>query len=193
MSWLFILFFSLKSGAETLGLVDVEYTSPPAAVSCGLLRQRELERLKVIRELEHLTVTAQKGQALGLLEVNNLLTNKLFMPTEDWSDEVVSVLVTVRKAGPGMERSLGQGFDQTFLVVRGPGFIWQSFANQLPPGMSVEDAGEFLKIRYLTYRNVLCLDRLENPTVEWIPTEQVPDYINSQNLFDQWTKAIPRN
>lgn len=169
-----ILLFGLPIQAEVLQLVDFRFHRPADSPSCGLLKHRERERLKVIRELEYLTKKTKDAKALLLS--NNLLVNKLFMPNETWRDLTGEVFSTVRIPEAMLSEILRLGAGNIFLITRGPGFIWHSFAYQLPDGMSIQIdlPNKLLHIRFLTYLNVVCLGEPAPPVVEWIPTESTP-------------------
>jgi hypothetical protein len=165
---LLALFTAFFVHAEVLETAEVRYLPPPAAPSCGLLRQREAERVKVIREQAHLL-----GRELPL--VNQLLLNKLFMPGDTWRDESVFVRVAV-KISDEMNREIERsGLDGIYLALDAPGLTWQSYAFQTPGGMDVSMDGEGrLLITYWTYLNVLCLEKLDRPVIEWIPASLAP-------------------
>ena len=172
MILLLTLFLSVFARAEGLEVVSVEYRPSPQSVSCGLLHQRELEREKVIRELAYLIKSGQHGQPEAMLHSNNLLTNKLFMPNEVWRDLSAEVLVTAKFSDAMLEEfDRAQGFP--FISVIAPGFVWESYANQLPDQMSIEidKQQRLVQIRYAIYLNVLCGNHHDFPKIDWRPTE----------------------
>jgi hypothetical protein len=166
---LLALFTAFLVHAEVLETAEVRYLPPPAAPSCGLLRQRETERAKVIREQAQL-----RGREIPL--ANQLLLNKLFMPGDTWRDESVFVRVTARIPAE-MSREIERlGLDGIYISLDAPGLVWQSFAFQTPDGMEVAMDGEGrLVVTYQIYLNTLCLEKLERPVIEWIPPSLAPE------------------
>ncbi len=184
--WLALL-ISWPAMAVELSVTGVEYFRPADMGSCGLLRARELERQKVIRELIHLNRLAQKGRTAALLEANHLLVNKLFMPDETWRDLHAEVVVTAA-VPEGMRREIERvGVGQVFLSTRAPGFVWHSFIYQLPPEMAIEAdvAAGVIRVRYRTYLNVLCEEPLPAPQLDWIPEAEAPTRPNSRVSIEQ--------
>lgn len=163
--------------ADVLETVEVRYVPPPAAPSCGLLRAREVQREKVVREQARL-----RGR--DVLLVNQLLVNKLFMPAESWRDESVFVQAKVKMTG-GLEKEIEErGLDGIYLSTDAPGLKWESYSFQTPAGMSISMDGDgYLYISYEIYLNLLCLDKLESPRVEWIPAELAPGRPNMNDWF----------
>lgn len=187
MKYFIALLFSWAAHSEPLELAAVSYEQPPQTASCGLLRHRELERLKVIRELNHLNKTAAKSDKGALLLANNLMVNKMFMPKETWVDLEAHVAITV-KIPEAMKKEIeALGLGTVFLIVDGPGFIWQSHAYQLPNEMSVhtDPDNSLLHVRYVTYLNSLCLGKISEPKVEWIPADRTSDLMNSRVLLQK--------
>jgi len=174
---LLALFFAAFVHAEILETVEVRHLPPPAAPSCGLLRYREAEREKVVRE---------HGELRGreILRANHLLLNKLFMPGDTWRDESVFVRVTV-KISEEMNREIERlGLDGIYLSLDAPGLVWESYSFQTPNGMSVSMDGEGnLYVTYLTYQNVMCLDNPRSPVIEWIPASVAPARPNMADLL----------
>lgn len=170
MILLLTFFLSVFARAEGLEVVSVEYHPTPQAVSCGLLHQRELEREKVIRELAQMIKSGLHGQPEAMLLSNNMLTNKLFMPNEVWRDLSAEVLVAA-KISDRMLAELERGQSFPFISVIAPGFVWESYANQLPDEMSIEiDKGNRLvRIHYAIYLNVLCSNPRDFPKIDWRP------------------------
>jgi hypothetical protein len=166
---LFILSFFLSSWAfaQTALVVDqVSYSPAAQSISCQLLRQRELERAKVIRELDYLSADESRV-ALS----NNLLSNKLFLPDEVWRDASVSVELKVQVPQALADQISMHGLGKTSLITEGPGFVWQSYTTQLPEEFTIQydAAAQILDLRYLVYQNVYCLDELWTPRVSWEP------------------------
>lgn len=170
----FFLYTNLVQ-AETLQLVGMHYNYPPQTASCGLLKRRELERQKVIRELQH----------AALLQGDNLLLNKFFMPNETWRDLSAEVVVTAKMPEPMLKEASAKGTENLYLSIEAPGFVWQSYAFQIPNEMHVDVDREtkLIRIRYLTYFNVLCLDKPQQPFIEWIPSEEAPLRPNTWDLL----------
>ena len=151
--------------AVTLPTAEVVYQPPPQAASCQMLRHRELEREKVIRE---------QGELRGpkAPQVNQLLTNKLFMPGDTWRDETVNVRTSVVMSETMLREMERVGLDRIYLRIRAPGLIWESYAYQTPVGLDVVwDGEDRLILSYLTYQNVLCLENLFSPQIEWVPAD----------------------
>ncbi len=161
--------------AESLQLLDMHYNYPVQTASCGLLKHRERERQKVIRELKH----------AELLQGDNLLLNKLFMPGETWRDLSAEVILTVQMTEPMIQEASSIGVQNLYLSVEAPGFVWQSFAFQIPNEMhiNVDVQAKFVHIRYLTYFNVLCLDKPKPPVVEWVHSKDAPTRPNTWDLL----------
>jgi hypothetical protein len=178
------LLISIVAPAETLELTSTEYLAPPAAPSCGLLHQRELEREKVMREFVYLMGTLRKNER-ALVPLNCLMTNKFFMPKDTWEDDSVEVAVTAKISDEMRAEIKRIGFKNVFIRTDGPGFIWQSEAGQLPDEVSIiEDPdGQDLDIRYKTYLNAACERPLRPTTVEWIPQNEVPGMVNSWQVM----------
>lgn len=151
--------------AEILPVVEVIYQPPPQAASCQMLKHRELEREKVIREQGELT-------GFKATQVNQLLTNKLFMPGDTWRDETVNVRVSIVMS-ERMQREMERvGLDRLYLRIRAPGLVWESYAFQTPAGLDVVwDSDNRLILNYMTYQNVLCLENLFSPQIEWVAAE----------------------
>lgn len=165
--WLAFL-TAISVHAEILETAGVVYQPPPQAVSCQMLRHRELEREKVIREQDELKGKKSPG-------VNQLLTNKLFMPGDTWRDETVNVRVAVKMT----EEMIGElervGLDGIYLRVFAPGLVWESYAFQTPRGLDYAlDEENHLILTYMTYQNVLCLEKLDAPVIEWVPQAAAP-------------------
>lgn len=187
MSYLLAFLFSLSAHAATeLKVIDVEYIQPADLGSCGLLRAREVEREKVIRELIYLNRLAQKGRASALLHANHLLVNKLFMPKETWQDLNAEAIVSA-EIPEEMKAEIGRlGIERVFLTTKAPGFVWQSFLYQTPPemGVSVDLAAGILQVRYKTYLTVFCQPQLTAPRLVWTPEAEAPNQPNFRPLFD---------
>jgi len=180
ISFLSAILISMTAPAETLELTSVHYFMPKSAPSCGLLHQRELEREKVMRELAE-TMKRLKTDERELISLKCLLTNKWFMPDDTWVDDSVDVGVSV-VIPPAMKAEIAQlGFANIFISTRGPGFVWQSLASQLPDEVSMllDSDGQHLNIHYPTYLNSSCERPLRDPVVEWIPRDAVPGLANS--------------
>lgn len=185
----FLLLFNSEVFAEILPLTGVQYLRPIQSASCGLLKQRELEREKVIRELEYLNKLAKQGKSTALLLANNLLLNKLFMPNETWRDQSARVVVQLNIPEGVVSEIAASGVGNLYLAIHGPGFVWQSFAYQIPPEMSVsvDMAAKTMQIEYLTYLNVICLgDKLVPPQVEWFPAPEAPARFNTWD----WVRSL---
>lgn len=180
-----LLFWMKFVHAESLQLMDVQYHYPAQSASCGILKHRELERQKVIRELEHMRKLAKQGQYAAILQGNNLLVNKLFMPNETWRDLSVEVILTIKMTKAMIQEASTIGSGSLYLSVEAPGFIWQSYTNQIPHEMNVvlNINESLMSIRYLTYYNVLCLDQNFVPVVQWIPSQEAPSRPNTWELF----------
>lgn len=162
--WLAILIFG-QAFAGVLPVAEVIYQPPPRASSCQMLKHRELEREKVIREQREL-----RGPAA--VEVNQLLTNKLFMPGDTWRDETVNVRMSVVMDEAMIHEMERVGLDRLYLRIRAPGLVWESYAFQTPAGFDVVwDGEDRLILNYMTYQNVLCLENLFRPQVEWVPND----------------------
>jgi hypothetical protein len=174
--WLAFL-FSLSVHADVLETVEVRYTPPPAAPSCGLLRHREAAREKVVREHAEL-----KGREQ--LRVNHLLLNKLFMPDESWHDESVYVQAKF-KISDGMGMEIDRlGLDGIYFSLDAPGLRWESYSFQTPSEISIFMDGEgHLLVTYQTYLNVLCLEKLEVPVFEWVHSDLAPGRPNRRVWF----------
>lgn len=187
MKLLLAILFSGFAHAEVLQVESVQYTKPAQSASCGLLKQRELERQKVIRELEYLQKLAAKGKSAAILLGNNLLVNKLFMPNETWRDLNAQVSVTVKIPDLMMQEITASGARNLYLAVVGPGFVWQSFAFQIPPEMAVrvDTEAKLLHVQYHTYLNVICLEKLKEPRIEWIPAKDAPSQHNTYNWIEE--------
>ena len=173
MTLLFWLLMSLNAKALNLEVVDVQYRLPPQGASCGLLHQREIERLKVIRELAHLTrkMKDHRSAQEAMAEYRHWL-KKLFMPRQDWAEESTEIAITLRPPQELIEQWKQHGPSTLFLVTTGPGFVWQSFADQLPPNMSISLTAEnLLEVRYLTYLNAVCDPDLTPVEIGWVQTE----------------------
>lgn len=173
--------------SETLELAGVEYLKPKESASCGLLRQREIERQKVIRELDHLGKLAIKGQGRALLQTGNLLTNKMFMPDDAWRDLNFQVTVFAKMSPAMVQEVRKDGADLLYFSIHGPGVVWQSYAYQVPSELEIEVdlTAQRLRISYPTYLNVLCSTPLSAPVVEWIPTADAPTQPNSGDLINE--------
>lgn len=176
---LLALFAAFFVHAEVLETVEVRYVPPPAGPSCGLLKHREAEREKVVREQAQL-----RGREL--LRLNHLLLNKLFMPGETWRDESVFVQVKVKITDALSREIENVGLDGIYLSLDAPGLKWESYSFQTPLGMNVlvDGAGSLL-LTYQIYLNVLCLDKLEVPSVEWIPAEFAPGRPNMLDFLSR--------
>lgn len=168
LALLAMIFVPKSVQAEILETAGAIYQPPPQAVSCQMLRHREREREKVIREQVEL-----KGPRATL--VNQLLTNKLFMPGDTWRDETVNVRVAV-KITEAMSTEIERlGLDGIYLRVSAPGLTWESYAFQTPRGLDYAlDEDSQLILTYMTYQNVLCLEKLDTPVVEWVPADLAP-------------------
>ncbi len=161
-----ILALALTASAQQpLTVTDVQFRAPERAASCGLLRQREKERLKVIRELSFLT---QKPGTIDDRSTYEYWLKKLFMPPEDWIELSTEVVMTVIAPEKLRLQAQTEGLGSVFLITRGPGFVWQSYADQLPPEMSIELDGEYLIVRYFTYLTTVCDPNLQPVTIDWV-------------------------
>lgn len=170
-----LLFYANLTSAETLDLVSMHYNYPEQTASCGMLKHRELERQKVIRELKH----------ADLLQANNLLLNKLFMPNETWRDLSAEVVVIAKMPEAMLQEASNIGEKKLYFSIEGPGFVWQSYAFQIPNEMRIEfdmDA-KLIRFRYLTYFNVLCLEKPIQPTVEWFKADEATSQPNTWDRF----------
>ena len=178
----FALLFSIFVHADVLETVEVRYVPPPVAPSCGLLKQREAVREKVVREHAELKGCDQ-------LRVNHLLLNKLFMPTEVWQDESVFVQAKV-KISEDLALEIDRlGLDGIYLSLDAPGLRWESYSFQTPAGLSISMNGEgHLMVAYQTYLNVLCLEKLETPEIEWVPSALAPGRPNQHTVL---THVLP--
>lgn len=170
-----LLIYASSVHAETLEIVNVHYNYPEQTASCGILKHREIERQKVIRELKH----------ADLLQVNNLLLNKMFMPNETWRDLSAEVVLTVKMTQPMLQEAALVGEKNMYFSVEGPGFVWQSYAFQIPDEMKIEvdKNTKLLRIRYLTYFNLLCLEQPMQPIIEWFASEEAISQPNTRDLF----------
>lgn len=175
------LLISMVAPAETLELTQTQYFAPTGSPSCGLLHQRDLERQKVMRELSYLFKSLKQNER-ALVPLDNLLTNKLFMPKDTWMDD--SVEVAVSAAIPDdMQAEITQiGLANVFIRTDAPGFVWQSLAAQIPEDVSILQFGNQLIVRYKTYLNSSCESPLRAPTVEWIRHEDVAPMVNSLDV-----------
>lgn len=180
---LLLVLLSTFVQAEELTVLSVEYRPAPQSVSCGLLHQRELERLKVARELAHMINQTKKRKSDELLMSGNLITNKLFMPEEVWQDLSADVLVTA-KISDSMLEEMDHSNGLPFIAVQAPGFVWASYTDQLPEGMSIElnRSDRVIEIRYPIYLNVLCSTHRAYPTVEWLPSDRPVNDEEGQRL-----------
>lgn len=149
----------LVQNSETLSILSVAYSHPKEMSSCGLLRQRAIERMKVIRELE----------VADILDSNNLLTNKYFLDANVWQDEVVAVLVTATLSEGLAEQLRVYGLPGTFLELNGPGVVWHSYLSQMPEGLSYSFDLErrLVEVRYQVYQNIFCDESQAQPKVIW--------------------------
>lgn len=193
MTFLMAFLVSLSVHATVdLHVTAVEYIQPADLGSCGLLRAREAERKKVIRELIHLNRLAKKGRTSALLLANHLLVNKLFMPNETWRD--LNAEVVVRATIPDeMKKEIERlGLGHVFLLTRAPGFVWQSFIYQLPPEMeiAIDPTSGSLIVRYYTYLTVLCEPNSPPPRLTWIPDGEAPSRPNSSELISELLPVI---
>jgi len=153
--WL-ALFFTFFVHADVLETVEARYLPPPAAPSCGLLQ----------------------------LRVNHLLLNKLFMPNDTWRDESVFVQAKV-KISEALALEIDRlGLDGIYLSLDAPGLRWESYSFQTPEGIHIFMDGEgHLLVTYQSYLNVLCLEKLETPVIEWVPSDLAPGRPNWHALL----------
>lgn len=182
-----LLLIPSLSWSEALTVGRVEYNHPADRGSCGLLRAREQERLKVIREMIHLNGLAKNGRTNALLLSNTLIVNKLFMPREVWNDVHAEVTMTVA-VPEKMQHEIRQiGLGRVFLSFRAPGLVWHSYLNQLPREMEVSvDANlSQLSIRYFTYLTVTCLDlpAAPPPRIDWVPSHRADRELNTHEIL----------
>ncbi len=174
--WL-AFFLTIFVHADILETVEARYLPPPAAPSCGLLKHRELLREKVVREHAELKGPEQ-------LRVNHLLLNKLFMPNDTWHDESVFVQAKV-KISEALALEIDRlGLDGIYLSLDAPGLRWESYSFQTPEGIHIFMDGEgHLLVTYQSYLNVLCLEKLETPVIEWVPSDLAPGRPNWHALL----------
>ncbi|MBX3022681.1 MAG: hypothetical protein KF799_13495 [Bdellovibrionales bacterium] len=175
MRLLFALLLSFSAHAEDLTVSGLLLHARPGSPSCGLLKHREIEREKVLRELVELQRQSARGQAQALLLTNTLLINRFFLDRSVWADESVLVqfVVTIPDAlHAEIERV---GLDHIFLSLHGPGFTWQSYAGQVPEDLALVYMSEFrtLHVSYPIYQSELCFGALRTPEVAWIDRDTI--------------------
>lgn len=169
MGILFVILFSFQSFAENLNVLDFEVRIPDKAPSCTLLKHRALERQKVIRELDHL-------QHNEILQLNQLLTNKLFIDKKIWQDASVPVWFSVEVPDSIAATIESKGFDNMVFSLKGAGLNWTSYSWQTPTGYELEydPTQKIIYGHYLIYHVELCLGDELNLEFKWIPGERIP-------------------
>ena len=183
---MWLLIAAMLASAEVLPVIKAEYHTPSQIASCALLRARENERKKVIREWIHLNSKALKGDLKALLLTNSLAINKLFLPDEVWRDLNAQVQFEV-PIPPALKAEIERlGLGQIYFSLKGPGLHWQSFVYQRPREMTVDLSanGESLSIRYQTYLSVVCWTPEPTIQFEWIEAARTPSRSNTHNILN---------
>jgi hypothetical protein len=173
MKWFFLvilcqILFSLPSYGDPLQVMRVDYRPSAESPSCGLLRQRALEREKVLRELKILMADRLTGENQSLLLMNTLLGNKFFLAPEVWQDESVEVDLYAFVPKALEERLRSDGLESIFLSLKGPGVFWKSLVGQFP-WVEYLPEKKLLHLKYFIYQNTFCGEESLPPvSLEWV-------------------------
>lgn len=167
--YLIILISTLWAGNESLNVLDRQIHEYVEQASCRLLRHRELERQKVLRELNHLKNEDFSDVFLHFAMLNYFSTNQIFFDRSIWQDESIKVQLTLDLSKAFRGQVEAQGLENIFISIRGQGVQWVGRVKNFPASFKfeIDDLGK-LVVSYRIYRAQLCFEEPVDPDILWI-------------------------
>lgn len=169
MIFALLLNFALASDFVSLQVSDFHYQAIQPSASCSLLLHREKERAKVIREYIHLKNLPMHDPMRRILEMNHLMSNKLFLDVEDWQDELIEVYLNVEMPDDLQKAVENYGLENLYFSIEADGVNWRGFAFNFPEefSFSLYPNHRSIGISYLIYRSEECFGSIKLPSVKW--------------------------
>lgn len=196
----FIQVFMLSAFAQAYVGVPIPVTSETyrsvnaSATSCGLLTLRAKERAKVIREVQHLMGVHAEDHVRRFMEMNELMSNKLFLDKSVWQDDSVEVVLRAEASPALLDEIREQGLKETFFSLKATGVTWNARAFNFPEDFTIEvsPSGQHLDFRYQIYQSDYCLSEKTAAELSWIPNEvgEIDELIDSRRAVTRLRKLM---
>lgn len=156
---LFFLQIAFSDSNQNLSIQNMNIETLVETPSCLLLKHRDLEREKVIRELKHIYKMTSDDPIAYLMESNQLVHNKLFMDKELWSAPVVKIGFHSSVSKKLADAIVQYGINQILFSIKGEGVTWTSYPHQTPNDIqfNYDQEKQLLAVEYHVYMSVLCV------------------------------------